>query len=132
MLIKKYLVISLVLFSVIFAADVMVLGGKFTSSEKEIYSDEGVKLILKREIPKPVIVEKEVIKTVVNLDRENDLINQVNTVVSERDALKSDLSTLKIHTDEAKRIVDSKTKGRQWWDNAFFAFIAGLVVGNLR
>jgi len=101
-------------------------------STKEVYSDSGLKLLIQREIPKPVIVEKEVIRTVVNIEREKALEAELAKVKSEKQDVIDNYDTLKVHTDEAKRIVDSKTNGRQWWDNPFLGFIAGLFIGNLR
>ncbi len=99
---------------------------------KEVYSDNGLKLLIQREMPKPVIVEKEVIKEVYNTEREDILRAELSRVKKEKADVLDNYDTLKIHTDEAKRIVDSKSSGRQWWDNPIVGFIAGLVIGNLR
>jgi hypothetical protein len=101
-------------------------------TEKEVYSDEGIKLLIRREVPKPVIVEKEVIKEVYNPEREDILRAELSRVKQEKADVLDNYDTLKIHTDEAKRIVDSKSSGRQWWDNPILGFVAGLVIGNLR
>jgi hypothetical protein len=101
-------------------------------TEKEVYSDEGIKLLIRREVPKPVIVEKEVIKEVYNPEREDILRAELSRVKKEKADVLDNYDTLKIHTDEAKRIVDSKSSGRQWWDNPIVGFIAGLIIGNFR